>query len=105
VGWLCGGDTMKFSRDGKTLVVSGYGHWLKLFSVATGKKIQSLYVSDRVMSVAFSPDGKTLAAASSSSTQGGQVIQLWDFTNLKAPPVKHAAPGVHLVTFSPDGNT
>ncbi len=92
------------------LVVPGYGHWLNLFSVATGKKIHSLHVSERVVSVAFSADGKTLAAASnatpfSSSTDGDQVIQLWDLTNLQAPPVKFQAPGIHSVMFSPDGKT
>jgi WD40 repeat protein len=105
---LRGGETMRFSRDGKMLVVSGYGHWLKIFRVETGKKIHSLHVSPRVVSVAFSHDGKTLAAASnetigSSSTEGDQVIQLRDLTNLKAAAVKHPAPGIHSVTFSPDG--
>ncbi len=58
---------MRFSRDGKTLVVPGYGHWMNIFSVETGKKIHSLQVSERVWSVAFSPDGKTLAAASNAA--------------------------------------
>ena len=104
------GETMKFSPDGKTLAVPGNGHWMSLFSVETGKKIHSLPVSPRVVSLAFSPDGKTLAVASnenrySSSTKGDQVIQLWDFTNLQAPPVRLPAPGIHSVTFSPDGKT
>jgi WD40 repeat protein len=69
-----------------------------------------LHVSERVVSVGFSPDGKTLAAASnasigSSSTEGDQVIQLWDLKNLQAPPVKFPASGIHSVTFSPDGKT
>jgi WD40 repeat protein len=104
------GETMKFSPDGKTLVVPGAHHWMSLFSVQTGKKIHSLAVSERVVSLAFSPNGKTLAAASnatmhSSSTEGDQLIQLWDLTKPQAPPVKHPATGVHCVTFSPDGKT
>ena len=60
--------------------------------------------------MAFSPDGKTLAAASnstkgSSRTDGDQVIQLWDLANLPAPPVKFQAPGINSVAFSPDGKT
>ncbi len=110
IALLSGGDTMRFSRDGKMLAVPGWRHWMSLFSIETGKKIQSLHVSERVVSVAFSPDGKMLAAASnamisSSSTDGDQVIQLWDLTDLKAPPVKYAAPGIHSVMFSPDGKT
>lgn len=107
---LRSGETMKFSRDGKMLVVSGWRHWMNLFSVETGKKIRSLSVSERVVSVAFSHDGKTLAAASnatthSTSTEGDQVIQLWDLTKLQFPPVRLPAAGIHSVTFSPDGKT
>ena len=47
------GMTMKFSRDGKMLVVPGYGHWMSIFSVETGKKIHSLPVSERVVSRGF----------------------------------------------------
>ncbi len=104
------GETLQFSRDGKILIVPGVDHWMNMVSVETGKKIHSLYVSRRVVSVAFSRDGKTLAAASnvtrySSSTDGDQVIQLWNLKNLQAPPVKFLAPGVHSVMFSPDGKT
>jgi WD40 repeat protein len=107
---LSDGETMKFSRDGKTLAVPGWRRWVPLFNVETGKKIHSLPASEQVWSVAFSPDGKTLATASngtigSSSTEAGQAIQLWDLTNLKAAPVTYNAPGIHSVTFSPDGKT
>ena len=110
VGLASGGDAVKFSRDGKMLAVSGHGHWMNIFSVATGKKLHSLHVSERVVSLAFSTDGKSLAAASnattgSSSTEGDQVIQLWDLGNLAAPPVKFPAPGIDSVIFAPDGKT
>ena len=82
----------------------------RFLSVETGMKMQSLPVSERVVSLAFSRDGKTLAAASngttfSSSTKGDQVIQLWDMGNLQASPVKFPAPGIHSVTFSSDSRT
>ncbi|HYV38592.1 MAG TPA: WD40 repeat domain-containing protein [Gemmataceae bacterium] len=104
------GDTMKFSPDGKLLIVPGVRHWMNVFSVETGKKLPSIQVSEGVVSLAFSPDGKTLAAASnenrgSTSTDGDEVIQLWNMTNLEAPPVRHKAPGIHSVMFSPDGKT
>lgn len=104
------GDTMKFSRDGKTLVVPGYGHWMNLFDVETGKKIRSVSVAKQVASLDFSRDGKILVAASnasrgSSSPEGDQVIQLWDLTRIDSPPVRFQVPGVHSVLFSPDGTT
>ena len=107
---LSSGECMRFSRDGKTLIVPGHGHWMNVFNVATGKRAPSVAVAERVASLAFSPDGKTLAAASngslySSSTDGEQVIQLWDLAKLDGPPVKLPAPGVDSVTFSPDGKT
>jgi WD40 repeat protein len=104
------GETLKFSRDGKLLVVTGHRHWMNLFSVESGKKLPSLAVAERVVSLAFSPDGKTLAAASnetiySSSTEGEQIIQLWDLTRPQTTPVKLPASGIHSVMFSPDGKT
>jgi WD40 repeat protein len=104
------GETMKFSPDGKTLAVPGKGHWMSLFSVETGKKIRSLHATSRVLSLAFSADSKTLAATSnettySSSVDGDQGVQLWDLGNLEAPPTRFPAPGIHSVTFSPDGKT
>jgi WD40 repeat protein len=107
---LRGGDVLQFSRDGKTLAVPGWGQWMRVFSVETGKKIHSVPVGGRVVSAAFSPDGKTLAAACnatmySSSTEGNQIIQLWNVANFDAPPIMHPAPGIHSVMFSPDGKT
>lgn len=110
VGTVKFGEAMKFSRDGKTLIVTGHGRWMNVVDVETGKKLRSLPVSERALSLAFSADGKTLAVASngnkySTSTKEDEVIQLWDFTNLQAPPVRFSSPGVHGVTFSPDGKT
>ncbi len=100
-------EIMRFSPDNKSLVIAGERNSVIVYSVETGKKVQSLYVPERVASVAFSPDGKTLAAAINGTTFREQihVVQIWDFTNLKTPPVKYPAPGISAVLFSPNGKT
>ena len=60
-----------------------------------------------VQSVAFSPDGKTLAAGYASSARPRGVV-LWDAarrTRLADPPLPVAEGGVQSVAFSPDGKT
>ena len=64
-----------------------------------------------VFSVAFSPDGHTLAGGSYSANGGGGTVQLWDVADPAHPrPLGQPQTGggdgiVYSVAFSPDGHT
>jgi len=104
--------SVSFSPDGKTVASGsqpdGRGVFgvrdstIKLWNVLTGKEIRILTGhEDGVLSVSFSPDGKTLASGSADQT-----IKLW---NLETGEEIHTLTGhdkvVLSVSFSPDGQT
>jgi WD40 repeat protein/tRNA A-37 threonylcarbamoyl transferase component Bud32 len=116
VGWIV------FAPDGKTLA-SANGHWtirvanplnqflrpssgllgyVKLWDVAKGAELATLAGnSNQILTLAFSPDGRTLAAG-----QSGDFIRLWDVNGRREPATLagHRGP-VFSLAFSPDGKT
>jgi RNA polymerase sigma factor (sigma-70 family) len=94
-----GVSTVAFSGDGRSLVVGSFDGPLRLWDVAKGEEIRQ-FESSRVASVAFSSDGKLLAAA------GTKGIDLWEIsTGKRLQHLSSNTSEVHCrsVSFSPDG--
>jgi RNA polymerase sigma factor (sigma-70 family) len=109
-----------FSPDGKIVAV-GFGSGVEvgypnpdhlskasvcLWETLTGKLIREIVVKAEVRAVAFSPDGKTLAAAISDYRKPDYLIHLYDWTTGKkiGELVGHSR-DVCSLAFAPDGKT
>ncbi len=99
-----------FSPDGKLLASGSAGKTIKIWQIGTEEELRSLKTrsvgvtslkghSDRINSLAFSPDGKILASASDDKT-----IKIWQLATGKliCTLTGHLA-AVQSVAFSPNG--
>ncbi|HLE41792.1 MAG TPA: WD40 repeat domain-containing protein, partial [Nitrospirota bacterium] len=111
-------EAVSFSPDGKMLATAGKDNTIVLWNTATGKEIVTLEVQPHkglagsigrwkslagysrwVVTVAFSPDGKSLASGNS-----GKEVILWDVkTGEQEKILEGHASRVRSVAFSPDG--
>lgn len=115
-GWIC---TLAFSPDGATLAAGGcdwgfhrghdwprpegsgpeQGEW-RLWDVATGQPRHAATGPGRFLSLAFAPDGKSLACGL------GADVRIYDFSSEAPARVATAHHfGVTSVAFSPDGTS
>jgi RNA polymerase sigma factor (sigma-70 family) len=90
-----------FSPDSKLLAAcTTASRVVRVYDVATGKETHTL-AGGRFRCVAFSPDGKALAAG-----DGNNAIRLWEMPGGKATrPAEPHHSGVHCIALSPDGKT
>lgn len=96
-----------FTADGRTIVLIGTGGNLILWSVAENRETASTALPGAAVSgattvAALSPDGKTLAYATNSTSQ----VVLWDLhRQAKIATLATHNPGVNSLAFSPSGGT
>ena len=95
-----------FSPDGSIIVSGNEDGTVWVWNRHTGKHIQTFEISVSILSVAISPDGKTIATGSGEESDMGSIgITLLDITTgeyLKSFGGPHE---VLSVCFSPDGKT
>ena len=89
--------SIAFSPDGTLLASGSNNNTIKLWDVATRTDIATFRASSA--SVAFSPDGKSLAAA------GAGQIKLWDIATKTDVVTLEGHNDINSIVFSPDGTT
>jgi len=88
------------SPDGKSLATAGFDSQVKIWDLASGKKLATLSGHPGpVYCVAYRPDGKVLASSSHDKT-----IRLWSLAeNKTTQEIKTHTDIVDQIAFSPDG--
>jgi serine/threonine protein kinase len=95
--------SVAFSHEGRTLTSGSHDKTIKLWDVQSQREIATFTVHSNSMSVAFSPDGRTLATG---SDDNDNTIKLWDVQSQRqiATLTGHSD-FVWSLAFSPDGRT
>ncbi|HEX3150436.1 MAG TPA: sigma-70 family RNA polymerase sigma factor [Gemmataceae bacterium] len=106
-----GGGTLtewiKWTPDGKSVALTqGNSHGVVLVDVEKGQVARTFPHGNVVYAVAFSPDGKHMAAGGYDSDKNGYFTRLWEVaTGKELRRLTHSDGGLRTVAFSPDGKT
>jgi WD40 repeat protein/mono/diheme cytochrome c family protein len=97
--------SVRFSPDGSVLAVGGYQD-VRLVESASGKMLATLPGhTDYVRSMAFSPDGKRIAAAGGAPQLFGE-IRIWDVQSHQLiKTMRGHKDCIYSIAWSPDGKT
>jgi len=92
------------SPDGKIVAAGFQDNSIKLWELATGRELRTLYGHlDFIQAIAFSPDGSVVASGGSFQDK---TIRLWDVaTGQPLRVLTGATIAVTTLAFSPDGKT
>jgi WD40 repeat protein len=101
-----GAECLAFAPDSQTFATGGTSRSVLVWDAAARRQVAE-YSIERpfgIISVAFSPDGKLLAAADGAATDLPSPVYLWDLTTGKRLGVwKTREWGIRQIAFSPDG--
>lgn len=97
--------SVTFSPDSKRLASGSWDKTARIWEVASGKELVKITGKQRVRSVAFGPEGKTLVTGSEDGNfEAPGEVKLWDAASGKElRAFKGLRWGAHAVAVSPDG--